>query len=68
MIVRGYDRAIADYTEVIERDANDIVAHNNRGLAHEYNGGLDHAIADYARVIELSPQDFFALHLRRDAH
>src|SRR4029077_16859301 len=48
-----HDRAIADYTQVINLDPKSAIAYNNRGLAYRAKGDLDRAIADYNQAINL---------------
>ena len=52
---RDYDRAIADYNEVIRLDPKDAKAYNSRGIASRAKGDLDRAIADYNEAIRLDP-------------
>ena len=52
-----FDRAVEDFSRVIELDPNDVFAYNNRGLARarglkKYN----EAIADFTKAVELDPQ------------
>jgi tetratricopeptide (TPR) repeat protein len=65
---REYDRAIADYTRVIEIELRDAVAYNNRGLAYRAKGDSDRAIADYTRAIEIDPRDAVAYNNRGIAY
>jgi tetratricopeptide (TPR) repeat protein len=48
-----YDRAIADLSEFIRLNPNDVRALNDRGLSYERKGDYDRAIADYSEVIRL---------------
>ncbi|WP_375312773.1 tetratricopeptide repeat protein [Bradyrhizobium sp. A5] len=50
------DRAITDYTNSIELDANNIVALTARGNVYFAKGDPDRAIADYDQVIALDPK------------
>ena len=52
---REYDKAIADFSEVIERDSNHAESYYNRGNAYCDNVDFDEAIADYTKAIELKP-------------
>jgi tetratricopeptide (TPR) repeat protein len=54
---REYDRAIADYTKIIEIKPRDAVAYNNRGMAYRAKGDNDSAIADYTKAIDIDPTD-----------
>ena len=50
-----YDKAIADFDQVIELQPNHDAAHNARGSAYVAKGEYDKAIADYDQAIELLP-------------
>src|SRR5262249_9368062 len=50
-----YDRAVADFSKVIERNPNYAKAYINRGNAYDNKGDHDRAIADYNKAIELNP-------------
>ena len=54
---RDYDRAIADYNEVIRLDPIYAKAYCDRGNAWRNKGDLDRAIADYNEAIRLDPKD-----------
>jgi tetratricopeptide (TPR) repeat protein len=51
------DRAIKDFTRVIELDPNNTRAYKGRGAAYLNTGQPDSAIADYSRAIELDPDN-----------
>ena len=51
-----WDKAIADYTEVIKLNPKLAKAYNNRGKAWFEKGDLDKAIADYNEAIKIDPQ------------
>ena len=51
-----YDRAIADYDEVIRLNPDAVHAYNNRGVAYNAKGDHDRAIANYDQVIRLNPE------------
>lgn len=51
-----YDKAIADYTEIIRLDPESAKAYINRGLAYYLNNEYDKAIADYNEAIRLDPE------------
>ena len=53
---RDYDRAIADYNEVIRLDPIYAKAYCDRGNAWRNKGDLDRAIADYNEAIRLDPK------------
>jgi tetratricopeptide (TPR) repeat protein len=51
---REYDKAIADYDEVIGLFPNDANIFYSRGIAHDSKGDYDQAIADYTEAIRLA--------------
>ena len=61
---RDYDRAIADYNEVIHLDPIYAKAYCDRGNAWRNKGDLDRAIADYNEAIRLDPKDAKAYYSR----
>lgn len=50
--LKQYEKAIADFDAVIERDANNVAAYNDRGNALRKLGESDRAIADFSKVID----------------
>jgi len=50
-----YDKAIADYTKVIQLKAGNADAYNNRANAYAYKGAYTKALADYAKALQLKP-------------
>jgi len=52
---KDQDRAIADFSEAIEREPNFFGTYNLRGNAKKNIGDLAGAIADYTKSIELEP-------------
>ena len=50
------DRAITDYTDSIQLNANNYFALTGRGSAYHAKGDLDRAIADHDQVIALYPK------------
>jgi tetratricopeptide (TPR) repeat protein len=50
-----YDRALADYDEVIKLAPDTAIAFALRGVVHAKRGDYDGAIADYERAIDLEP-------------
>ena len=50
------DRAIADYTNSLQLDADNYVTLTARGNVYFAKGDLDRAITDYDRVIDLYPK------------
>jgi tetratricopeptide (TPR) repeat protein len=63
-----YDRAIADYSEVIRIDPKTAVAYDNRGLSYFAKGDVDRAIADYSDAIRIDPKFANALVHRGNAY
>jgi len=61
---RDYDRAIADFSKVIEIDPKDVLAYVGRGQAHHEKRHYDRAIADYSKAIEIDPKDADAYYNR----
>lgn len=55
-----YEGAIADYTEVLRLDPNDLTAYTNRGAARyrlrDYKGSME----DYTQVLHLDPSNVLA--------
>jgi tetratricopeptide (TPR) repeat protein len=51
----AYDRAIMDFTKVIEIDSKNWSAYINRGLAFSSLGKYAEAIADFDKAIEIDP-------------
>ncbi len=63
-----YDKAIADYDEVIRLDPKDVFAYIYRGCAYERKGDYDKAIADYDEAIRLDPKGAKAYEIRGAAY
>ena len=63
-----YDRAIADYTEAIRIEPNDVLAFYSRGIAYFNKKDYDRAIADYTASLRLAPGDVIALQNRGHAY
>jgi tetratricopeptide (TPR) repeat protein len=53
------ERAIANYTEAIDKRPEYPSAYYNRGIAYKAKGDLDRAVADFTKAIEIDPE--FAL-------
>lgn len=49
------DRAIADFTTMIDTNPNAAFAYNNRGLAYQWKNDFDRALEDYNKAIALLP-------------
>src|SRR5690348_13994580 len=56
--------AIADCTEVIQRNPQNAIAYFNRGFIHGELGEFDSAIADLTRAKEFNPNFASAYHTR----
>jgi lipoprotein NlpI len=63
-----YDRAIADFEQVIGLDPKYVMAYNNRALAYYVKGNIDHAIVDYDQSIKLDPKNATAFNGRGSAY
>jgi len=50
------DRAIADFTTVLQLDSGAADAYNYRGIAYGNKGDFDSAIADFDKAIQLDPR------------
>jgi tetratricopeptide (TPR) repeat protein len=59
-----YDNAIADFTQAINLDPDNVYAYNGRGFAYSIKGDYDNAIADYTQAIKLNPDDPTAYYFR----
>jgi len=51
-----YDRAIADYSQAIQIDADFTGAYAGRGLAYEGKGEVEKAKADYRKALAVVPK------------
>lgn len=49
----NYEQAIADFSEVIQKDPDNANAYFNRGCCYDSVGELDLAISDYSIALEL---------------
>ena len=65
---KEFDKAIEDYTKLIEFDPKHAFAYHNRGYAYERIEKYDKAIEDYTKSIELEPKHAFAYRSRGDAY
>jgi tetratricopeptide (TPR) repeat protein len=59
-----FDRAIADYTRVIQIDPAYSVTYYYRGIAYENKERYDLAIADFTKTVELNPSHAGAFNAR----
>lgn len=62
------DRAIPDYTRVIEVDPAYSPAYYHRGIAYARRGQFDQAIADFTKALEINPGHSGALDARARAY
>jgi tetratricopeptide (TPR) repeat protein len=51
-----YDRAIADFTQVISLEPDNKAAYGERGNVYNHKEDYDRAIADYSQAIRLDPE------------
>ena len=51
-----WDRALADFNEVLRRDPKNASAYNRRGFVHLEKLAFDKAIADFDQAIRLNPK------------
>ena len=61
---RDFDKAIADFTKVIEIDPRDDIAYYNRGFIWVQKKDYVMAIADFTKVIEIDPNLAIAYYSR----
>ena len=59
-----FEKAVIQYTDIIERYPNDANAHYNRCRAYYHMGKLEHAITDCTTAIEINPEYIGALAIR----
>lgn len=57
VVEQRFQDAIADYTQAIEANPQNISAYKNRGVVQQHLGHSQQAIEDFTRVLEFSPQD-----------
>jgi tetratricopeptide (TPR) repeat protein len=65
-IKKDYDRAIIDYTKVIEIHPKNQPAYIARAFAHGRKRDYDRAIADFSKAIEIDPKNATAYLARGD--
>jgi tetratricopeptide (TPR) repeat protein len=63
-----WERAIADFTEAIRLDPNDVTAFLNRGVTYDQENDHDRAIDDYNEAIRLDPGDAYVFLNRGSAY
>ena len=59
-----YDKAIVDYTKVIELNPGNARTYSQRGLSYFLKGEYDKAIDDFSKAIELNPDFAGAYYFR----
>ncbi len=52
-----YDSIIAQQTQILAQDPNNVDAYTQRGMAYYYTGNYDRAIADFTQAIALDPNN-----------
>jgi tetratricopeptide (TPR) repeat protein len=57
MQVKDYDKAIADYSEIIRLKPKNAHGYMKRSYLYEQKGDLPKAIADCEQAIKLDPKD-----------
>jgi tetratricopeptide (TPR) repeat protein len=68
LMTRDYDRAVADYSQVLQLYPRDRYAYMSRGDANFCKENVDQAIADYDQAIGLDPKDGHAYASRGAAY
>ena len=56
----NYGEAVAQDTQALRLDTNDVVAQNNLGIAYDAEGQHEAAIAEFKRALKLKPDDAVA--------
>jgi len=62
------NKVIAEITEIIQSNQNDVIAYINRGTAYKNNKEYNQAISDYTEAIRIKPDDALTYSLRGDAY
>src|SRR5262249_12649940 len=52
-----YERAIADYTELLRLAPDDVTAYNQRGMCWYFKGDHERALADHEQALSHAPHD-----------
>jgi len=65
---KDYDRAIADYSQMLRIESGNAAAFNNRGLSHQAKSLSDLAMQDYDQAIRLNPKYALAFVNRAVVH
>jgi tetratricopeptide (TPR) repeat protein len=52
-----YDRAIAEYSQAIKKNPQNVAAFTARGRAYHWKDDYDKAIDDYSKAIQIDPQN-----------
>jgi tetratricopeptide (TPR) repeat protein len=63
-----YDRALADYNQVLKLKPYAVNAYNNRGIAYSNKSDYNRAIADYNQAIKLQPDTAYVYYNRGIAY
>jgi tetratricopeptide (TPR) repeat protein len=62
------DRAVADYSKLIDMNLYGGMVWNNRGVAYRALGQQDKALTDFTEAVRLQPEDVFAWRQRGDIY
>lgn len=62
------EKALADYSRIIELKPDDAGAFTSRGNVFQKTGRYEEALADFDRAIELDPEEDWCLYLRAITH
>jgi tetratricopeptide (TPR) repeat protein len=57
MKLRDYDKALADYSEVIKLKPNEVRYYNYRGYIYEVKDDLQNSMADTEKALKLDPNN-----------
>lgn len=59
-----FQKAVEEYTAILDLEPDNAEAYGNRGLAYSQMGEIGLAIEDFSRLIEINPQDAKAYYNR----
>jgi tetratricopeptide (TPR) repeat protein len=62
--LKSYDRAITEFTKLIENEPNNKEAYSNRGWAYFYKDDFNRSITDYTKAIEIAPDEWWSYYRR----
>lgn len=65
---KEYDRAIADFNEMIRIDPKDSDGFIGRCMVYDDKGDYDRALADCTQAIELDPENVLAIEMRANTY